>query len=105
MTAPTIQTLAISGGTPYGGATFTGHAGDLVIFPPTPTGWAATDTAHDQKFQITLGDNTKRILSGSIASISTGKTLATFSLDQSGTGTITYSDGSKAAVPNWLPAD
>ncbi|MGB8259281.1 MAG: chitobiase/beta-hexosaminidase C-terminal domain-containing protein [Terracidiphilus sp.] len=105
MSAPTIATLAISGGTPYGGATFAGYYGDLTIFAPTPTGWTATDSAHGQKFQVTLGDNTKRILAGSITSTGTGKTLATFSLDQSGSGTITYSDGSKAAITDWLPAD
>ena len=103
--APTIQTLTISGGEPYGGATFTGHYGDLAIFPPTPTGWAATDSAHDQQFQVTLGNNTTRILTGSVTSTTTGKTLATFSVDESGTGSITYSDGSKAAVTDWLPAD
>lgn len=105
MTAPTIATLAISGGTPFGGATFAGHYGDLAIFAPTPTGWTATDSARGQQFQVKLGDNTKRILTGSITATGSGKTLATFSLDQSGSGSITYSDGSKATVTNWLPAD
>lgn len=105
MTAPTTQTLAISGGTAYGTATFKGYAGDLVVFVPTPTGWTATDSAHDQQFQIALVDNTTRLLKGSITRISTGATLATFTLDRSGSGTITYSDSSEAAVTNWLPAD
>jgi hypothetical protein len=105
MTTPTPQTLAVSGGTAYGTATFAGYAGDLVVFVPTPTGWTATDTAHDQRFQIALGNDTTRILKGSITRISTGATLATFTLDRSGSGTITYSDASGAPVTNWLPAD
>jgi len=105
MSAPTIQSLAISGGTPYGGATFTGYLGDLSIFPPTPNGWTATDAAHDQQFHVTLSDNTNRMLSGAITAISNGKTLATFTLDQSGTGTLTYSDATSVAVTDWLPAD
>jgi hypothetical protein len=105
MTSPTPQTLAISGGTPYGTAAFKGYAGDLVVFIPTPTGWTATDAAHDQQFQVALSDDVNRNFSGSITKISTGVTLTTFTVDRSGTGTITYSDGSKAAVTNWLPAD
>ena len=103
MTAPTVSTLAITGGTSYGSATFSGYAGDLAIFIPTPTGWTATDAAHNQRFQIT--ENSSRTFAGSIVQISTGKTLTTFTLDRSGTGSIVYSDGSKAAVTNWLPAD
>ena len=105
MTSPTPQTLAISGGTPYGTAAFKGYAGDLAVFIPTPTGWTATDTAHDQQFQMALSDDVNRNFTGSIKKISTGVTLTTFTVDRSGTGTITYSDGSKAAVTNWLPAD
>ena len=105
MTAPTTQTLAITGGTAYGAAAFKGYAGDLVVFVPTPTGWTATDAGHDQKFEIALGDNTKRIFSGGITQISTGKALSTFTVDRSGTGSVAYSDGSKAAIVNWLPAD
>jgi hypothetical protein len=103
MTAPTLETLAVTGGVPYGGATFTGYAGDLVVFIPSPTGWTATDAAHNQRFEI--AENSSRIFAGTIAQISPARTLATFTLDRSGTGSIVYSDGSKAAVTNWLPAN
>jgi sugar lactone lactonase YvrE len=103
MTAPTVSTLAITGGTAYGSATFQGYAGDLAVFIPTPTGWTATDKAHNQQFQI--AETSSHTFTGSITQISPSKTLATFTIDRSGTGTITYSDGSKAAVTNFLPAD
>jgi sugar lactone lactonase YvrE len=103
MTAPTLETLAVAGGTSYGTAAFKGYAGDMQIFIPTPTSWTATDTAHGLKFQI--AESASRTFTGSITEISNGKTLSTFTLDRSGTGTITYSDGSKAAVTNWLPAN
>jgi hypothetical protein len=37
--------------------------------------------------------------------MSTGRTIATGALDQSGSGTITYSDGSVAVITNWTLAD
>jgi hypothetical protein len=103
MTAPTASTLAVTGGTSYGSATFAGYAGDLAVFIPTPTGWTATDTAHNLRLQIT--ESASGTFAGSMTQISTGKTMSSFTLDRSGTGSITYSDGSKAAVTNWLPAD
>jgi hypothetical protein len=40
-----------------------------------------------------------------ITRVSTGVTLATAAVDHSGTGTITYSDGSSAAITSWTLAD
>lgn len=105
MTAPTIDTLQVSGGKTYGGSTLSGYGGDLSAFPPAPTGWTLTDAAHDQQFQITLVASPPGMFEATITQISTGKMLATATLDQSGTGTITYSDGSTAAVTDWLPAN
>jgi hypothetical protein len=105
VTAPTAQTLEITGGTPYGGAAFSGFIGGLSIFPPTPTGWTVTDETHDLKCQVTLVDNTTRNLTGNITSISTGETLGTVALDRSGTGTVTFSGGAAVTVTNWLQTD
>jgi hypothetical protein len=105
VTAPTTQTLEITGGTPYGTATLDGYAGGFSMFPPTPTGWTVIDQAHDQKFNITVGDNATRNLSGTITRISTGATLATIALDRSGTGAVRFSDGGVVAVTNWLQAN
>ena len=103
LTEPTVQSLAIAGGTEYGSTKFTGHSGDLVVFAPAPTAWTGTDAAHNQQFEIT--ENSSRQFTGSITQISPAKALATFTVDRSGTGSVTYSDGSKAAIVNWLPAD
>jgi hypothetical protein len=54
------------------------------------------------KFQISVADDTTRTLTGNITQISTGTVLDTITLDRSGSGSITYSDGSVATVTNWL---
>jgi hypothetical protein len=76
-----------------------------VLFPPTPTSWTLADSARDQQFQISVVDNNSRNLTMSITQISTGIMLDTGTLDQSGSGSIAYSDGSVAAVTLWTLAD
>jgi hypothetical protein len=105
LTNPTPSTFVVQGGTAFGSATASGSAAALAMFPPTPTGWSLADTAHDQNLQITVIDNTTRNSSLTITQISTGKTLATGLVDHSGTGSITYSDGSVAAITSWTVGD
>ncbi len=100
--APTTTTLAIQGGTADGTATASGGAAAFALFPPTPTGWAVTDTTNDMKFQIDVVSNAVRNLVGTVTQISTGHVLATLALDQSGSGTIAYSDGTSGPVVSWL---
>ena len=50
-------------------------------------------------------NTTTRAMSLTIAQVSTGATLATGSIDHSGSGSITYSDGSTAAITSWTLAD
>jgi uncharacterized protein (TIGR03437 family) len=95
----------IQGGTPYTSTTASGGTAGTGLFPPTPTGWTLTDAAHDEQFQISVIDNTTRALSLTITQVSTGHNLATGSIDQSGTGTITYSDGSTGTITSWTLAD
>ena len=104
MANPYSGYLAIRGGTAYTSLTASGGAAAFELFPPTPTSWTLTDSAHDLRFQITVIDNTTRNLALTIKQISSGITLATGMVDQSGTGTITYSDGSVAAITNWTLA-
>jgi hypothetical protein len=85
----------------YGTDSLAGEAAMMVLFPPKPTDWNVTDVGHSAKFSIQLLNNTTRALSGSIATIG-GGTLASIALDQSGTGTITYSDSEAAAVSSWV---
>ena len=105
MTNPSPTSLIIQGGTPYSSITANGSAAAFVLFPPTPTSWTLTDAVHDQQFQVSVIDNTTRNLTKTIVQMSSGITLATGAVDQSGTGTITYSDGSIAAITNWTLAD
>ena len=105
LTNPSPTSLVIQGGTPFATTNASGGAAGFVLFPPTPTSWKLTDSAHDEVFQISVVDNASRTLTLSITRVSTGATLATGSLDQSGSGTITWSDGSTTAVTNWTIAD
>jgi uncharacterized protein YjdB len=104
LTAPQPQSLVVQGGTQFGTTSDGGGEGTFSLFPPTPTGWTVSDTGHDQTFTINVASNTVRNLVGTITRISTGAVLATVALDQSGTGTITYSDGTGAAITNWTLA-
>jgi hypothetical protein len=105
LTNPGPISLIVQGGTAYTTTTSSGGAAAFSLFPPTPTAWMLTDSAHDQQFQISVVDNTARNLTLTILQISTGSTLSTGALDQSGSGTITYSDGSTAVVTNWTLAN
>lgn len=101
LAVPQPSALTILGGVSRGTTTASGSEAVFTLFPPMPTGWSVTDSAHDQRFTINLVSNEVRNLTGTISRISTGATLATIGVDQSGTGTITYSDGTVAAVTSW----
>jgi hypothetical protein len=105
LTAPTPDSLFVSGGSTFGHTTILGSESEFTLFPPTPTSWTVTDSAHDQQWQISVVDNTMRNLTATIMQVSSGRTLATGAIDQSGSGTITYSDGTTAAITSWTLAD
>lgn len=107
ITTPTDTSLGI-GGTHKkypNSAKTAGFASQFSLFPPTPTYWSITDAKNDAKFAISVIDDDTRNSSGTVTSISTGDVLATFAVDQSGTGTISYSDGSSEPITSWLLAD
>ena len=105
LTDPSPLSLVVTGGTGYATTTVTGSSGAFELFPPTPTHWSLTDSAHDEEFQISLIDNTTLDLAITIKQVSTGLTLATGQIDQSGSGSITYSDGTTSAITSWTLAD
>ncbi len=105
LTNPAPTSLVIQGGSPFASTTCSGGAAAFDLFPPTPTGWTLMDSAHDQNFAISVIDNTTRNLTLTITQISTGATLATGTVDQSGSGTIEYSDGTTVTITNWALAD
>jgi len=106
LTNPQPTSLVIQGGTIFASLSITGGAAGLDLFPPTPTGWTVTDSQHDEQleFAVVQGE-TSRSLTLTITRVSTGTTLATGALDQSGSGTIAYSDGTTSAITNWTVAD
>lgn len=104
ITTPTPSKLAIAGGgSVIGSDTTTGQAGEFALFPPTPTGWTVTDPTHKTIFSIRVLSNASRELSGSVATTA-GVSLARFTIDRSGTGTLTYAGGLKVPVTGWLLA-
>ncbi len=104
LTNPSPTSLVIQGGTTFATTGASGGAAEFGLFPPTPTAWTLTDSAHDEQFQVSLVDNATRSLTLTIKTVSTGSTLAAGTLDQSGTGTITWSDGTGAVITNWTLA-
>jgi hypothetical protein len=98
---PQPTSLVIQGGTDFATTTASGGAGSFSLFPPMPTSWTLTDSLHDEQLQITLLDEATRNLGISITLISSGVTLASGTLDQSGTGKITWPDGTSTPIANW----
>ena len=103
ITTPSQFKLGIGGhSTRYGTAVTSGSAASFSLFPPTPTSWKIVDKDHDATFSIAVIDNKTRDSKGTVVQTSTGHTLASFKVDQSGTGSITYSDKSTATITSWL---
>jgi hypothetical protein len=105
LTNPSPTSLVINGGSAYTTITAGGGAASFALFPPTPTSWDLTDATDNEQFQISVTNDTTRNLSMTITQTSSGGSLASAALDQSGTGSITYSDGSTAAITSWTLAD
>jgi len=99
ITTPTPTTFAIAGsGTAMPANATSGHAALFALFSPAPTGWTVTDAKDGTAFTLNLVSTTQ--LTGTVTTAA-GATLATVSLDASGSGTITYSAGGSAPVTNW----
>jgi len=98
----TDQALNITGGSTYGSDEVTGNVATFSLLPPPPTFWNSIDSGHDLRFDIAVTDATTRGLDVTIKRISTGVPRASGHLDQSGSGVITFSDGSSAPVRSWV---
>ncbi len=97
--------LVVNGGGAFGSDTTAGSVAEFSLLPPPPTGWTSDDTGHDLRFTIAVLDATTRNLGATITRRSTGATLGTATLDQSGSGIVTFSDGSGAEVRGWVLSD
>lgn len=97
-------TIKIKGsGAKWGTDTLAGGVGAIVLFPPKPTAWTLADSGNKTKFKLELKDDVFQKFKGSVTRAD-GKVLAPFSLDASGSGSITYSDGVKASIAGWAIA-
>jgi hypothetical protein len=105
LTNPQTTSLVIKGGAAFTTTTSSGGAAEFSLFPPTPTAWTLTDSTHGQEFSISVVSNTVRNLTFKITQVERGGTLAIGAIDQSGSGSITYSDGSTATITNWTLAE
>jgi hypothetical protein len=105
LTAPSATSMVVTGGTSFTSYASTGSAAAFSLFPPTPTSWMLTDAAGNLRLQVSVVDNTTRNLAVAITQTPSGTAMANGTLDQSGTGTITYSDGTSVAVTSWTLAN
>jgi hypothetical protein len=105
LTAPSATSMLITGGKSIASYSSSGSAAQFALFPPTPTAWSLKDAVSGLEFQIQVVSNTTRNLTFTISKGATGTALATGAIDQSGTGKVTYSDGSSASITNWTLAD
>ncbi len=93
--------FAVNGGTLTDSGTFQG------TFTYTPSGvlvsgsCTLTDAAADGTVTATSAGTPATSVNGVITRTSTGQTLATFTVDTNGNGTITYGNGTTGRIVNW----
>lgn len=105
VSVPTTKSLVITGGSKvFGHSTITGSE-RLAVFSPPPTSWTAIDTAAAKAFSLSMARDATGNSSGGVKDTTTKKSISTFLIDQSGTGSAIYADGQKRPVTNWLIAD
>ena len=105
VSAPNSKALVISGSSKVFGHASIAGSERLAVFSPPPTSWNATNVVAAEGFSLSMAKDATRNSSGTVKDISTKKPLASFLIDQSGTGSAIYSDGLKATVTNWLIAE
>jgi hypothetical protein len=99
ITTPTPTTFGIGGqGTAMPDNATSGHAALFALFSPTPTGWTVTDSTDGTVCSLTLGSSSQ--VTGTVKTAA-GASLANLTLDQSGSGTISYAGGSTAPITSW----
>jgi molybdopterin-binding protein len=105
ISAPTRDSLAITGAAAtIGTASGTGMLTEFSPFPKGPSSWNSSDSANDTKFAIALASGAS-MFKGTLKTIASKATLAKVTVDLSGTGSIVYSDNSKAAITSWTVAN
>jgi len=98
LAAGTAPNWVISGGTTTDSATLTGALAFNSLGIASSGTMTVTDSADQGSVTFTAtstGDT------GAITDTATGKTVATFTVDQSGNGTVTFSNGTTAQISAW----
>jgi hypothetical protein len=101
LTAPGGTSLAISGGAPWSNFYGSGTLGDFALFPPAPTYWDVTDYLTWRDFIVGLATSPATGFTLSEGKPFTTTILVSGATDQSGTGSITWTDGSVSPVNSW----
>jgi hypothetical protein len=106
ITAPSANELAIAGGgTAYTSTSVAGSEASFTLFPPEPTLWTVNDAKNIARFSYRLVSNVTHAARAAVTTVSTGKPLASMTLDWSGSGKVAYADGSSALIRNYLAAN
>ena len=85
-----------------GSGSLSGASPQFGVIQPAATHWTFNDAQHAIKFSV--GTAVNLTSSGKIVA-SASHATASFEVDGSGTGAITYSDRSKAKITNWTLSD
>lgn len=94
--AMATENWVIVGAPSNGGAIFSGTVTDSLFDGAfTANSLTLADAAADATVTVSA-------TSGTILQTDTGKSVATFTLDTSGNGTLTYSNGTTAKIVNWI---
>jgi hypothetical protein len=100
LSAGTFPNWVISGGSTVDTATFNGTVTFTTSANLAGMSITLTDAADDGTVTVTAA-GTPAVVTGTIKQTDTGQTLATFTTDAPGNGTITYSNGTTATITNW----
>jgi hypothetical protein len=101
-TAASQPWFTVTNGTQVDAATYNGsltYTQTGVVVGGTLT---LTDAADDATVTIATTGTPATSLTGTVKRTSTGQTLATFTVDVNGNGTVTYSNGVVAQIVNWV---
>lgn len=101
LSAGTFPNWVVSGGSTVDNASFTASLTYTTSGNLTTMTLTLTDAVDDASVSISAS-GTPAVITGTVKQTSTGQTVATFTTDASGNGTITYSNGTTATITNWV---
>ncbi len=101
LSAGVFPSWVVTGGTTVDTASFNGSVNFTTSGYVTGMTLTLSDAADDGTVTI-AASGTPAVITGTVKQTSTGQTLATFTTDASGNGTITYSNGTTATITNWI---